>query len=385
MTTRLYELSGATPSDLQKSGVPAIWFKRSDPRPTTVFDSYWRFATERQAIFYRRLEGARPPWTDDPILETYKFTNAFRASDRTSQYLIRHVIYAGDQAPREVFVRTLLFKLFNRIETWQRLTSLVGPVSSRSFDAVTYGRAIDALRSARQQVYSAAYIMPPVGVFATTTKHDGHLALLAMMLRDELPERIADAPSLRWVYETLLTYPSLGRFLAFQFAIDLNYGPALDFDEGTFVVAGPGAKEGIAKCFAERDGWSDEDLIDWTVDRQEQEFEVRGLPFRSLFGRPLQPIDCQNLYCEIAKYARVAHPSYTQPGGRARIKQRFAARGDLPSVWYPPKWGLNAAASSGYDGELARRQVEVNASATLAPDLAPNTHAREDRPLPLGW
>lgn len=385
MITRLSELSGATPSDLQESGVPAIWFRRRDPRPTTVFDSYWRFATERQAIFYRRLEGTRPPWTDDPILETYKFTNAFRASDRTSQYLIRHVIYAGDQTPREVFVRTLLFKLFNRIETWQGLTSLVGPVSSRSFDAVTYGRAIDALRSARQQVYSAAYIMPPVGVFATTAKHDGHLALLAMMLRDELPERLADAPSLRWVYETLLTYPSLGRFLAFQFAIDLNYGPGLAFDEGTFVVAGPGAQEGIAKCFTERDGWSDEDLIHWTVDRQEREFEARGLHFQNLFGRPLQPIDCQNLYCEIAKYARVAHPSYTPPGGRVRIKQRFAPRGALPSVWYPPKWGLNAAASIRHDDELARGQIEADTSAAPAPDLAPDTHARQDRLLPLGW
>lgn len=385
MTTHLTELGAATRCDPLEPGVPAIWLKRPEPRTTIVFDSYWEFATERQAIFYRRLQGARPPWTDDPILQAFKFTNAFRASDRTSQYLIRHVIYAGDQTPREVFLRTLLFKLFNRIETWQGLAPLVGSVSSNSFDAATFGRAIDALRSARQQVYSAAYIMPPVGVFAAAAKHDGHLALLAMMLRDALPERIADASSLRAVYEALLGYPSLGRFLAFQFAIDLNYGPAIDFDEGTFVVAGPGAKEGISKCFAERDGWSDEDLIHWTVDRQEREFGVRGLPFRSLFGRPLQPIDCQNLYCEIAKYARVAHPSYTQPGGRARIKQRFAARGGLPSVWYPPKWGLNAAASIGDDGEVAPRQVELNASASSAPDLAPNTHAREDRPLPLGW
>ena len=55
----------------------------------------------------------------DPVLAAYKFTNGYRASDRVSQYLIRSVIYAGSQKPGELFFRTLLFKLFNRITTWE--------------------------------------------------------------------------------------------------------------------------------------------------------------------------------------------------------------------------------------------------------------------------
>jgi hypothetical protein len=65
-------------------------------RPTVVYDSYWRFAAERQQVFFRRLEGLAPPWTDDPVLLAHKFTNAYRASDRISQYLIRRVIYRDD-------------------------------------------------------------------------------------------------------------------------------------------------------------------------------------------------------------------------------------------------------------------------------------------------
>src|SRR5205823_6316211 len=83
-------------------------------RTTPVLDAYWRFAAARQEIFMRRLAGANPPWTDDPILRTYRFTNPYRASDRVSQYLIRNVIYEGDQTVNEVFFRTLLFRLFNR-------------------------------------------------------------------------------------------------------------------------------------------------------------------------------------------------------------------------------------------------------------------------------
>src|SRR5436189_5853400 len=86
---------------------PTIYIAPSVPTPTVVFDTYWRFAAERQAIFFRRLLGQQVPWTDDPVLRRFKFTNAYRASDRVSQYLIRKVIYDGDEDPVEVFFRTI--------------------------------------------------------------------------------------------------------------------------------------------------------------------------------------------------------------------------------------------------------------------------------------
>jgi hypothetical protein len=109
-----------------------------------VYDSYWRFAAQRQAIFFRRLEGMPPPWTDDPILRRHKFTNAYRASDRVSQFLIRHVIY-GDgyaQDPVEVVFRILLFKLFNKIETWRLLETEIGRPTWASFERARYDRVL---------------------------------------------------------------------------------------------------------------------------------------------------------------------------------------------------------------------------------------------------
>ena len=66
---------------------------RGATRVSEVYESYWRFAAERQTIFFKRASGQDPPWTEDHVLATYKFTNAYRASDRVSQYLIRNVIY----------------------------------------------------------------------------------------------------------------------------------------------------------------------------------------------------------------------------------------------------------------------------------------------------
>src|SRR5690349_13447532 len=101
---------------------------------TKVFDSYWRFAYERQELFFRRVEGLAPPWTADPVIGSHRFTNVYRASDRVSQYLIRHVIYDGPQTDEEVFFRTMLFKLFNKIATWERLVEELGELTWRQFD-----------------------------------------------------------------------------------------------------------------------------------------------------------------------------------------------------------------------------------------------------------
>src|SRR5206468_477622 len=74
--------------------VPApLGRSRPSPEPSELFDKFWYFAAERQTVLAKRLRGDEPPWTVDPVLLSYRFTNAYRASDRTSQYLIAHVIY----------------------------------------------------------------------------------------------------------------------------------------------------------------------------------------------------------------------------------------------------------------------------------------------------
>ena len=98
-------------------------------KKSEVFDSYWKFATKRQEIFYNRFNENPHPWIDDEILNTYKFTNVYRASDRVSQYLIREVIYKNEQTLEEMFFRILLFKIFNKIETWELLKNKVGEIS----------------------------------------------------------------------------------------------------------------------------------------------------------------------------------------------------------------------------------------------------------------
>ena len=311
--------------------------------PTVVFETYWRFAAERLAMFYRRYSDPKGPWTSDPILKAYRFTNAYRAADRVSQYLIREVQGRPDrpQTVREIFFRTMLFKIFNRIDTWEALEVRLGPIKWRNIELEKIDRTLKDLRSRGQKIYSAAYIVPSPA-FGHRYKHSNHIALLAQMMEDHVPERVRQAPSLRSVYDLILRYPGIGPFLAFQYTIDLNYSPIINFEESEFVVAGPGALDGISKCFEDTGGLSSEEIVHWMTDHQETEFKRLRLTFPGLFGRRLQPIDCQNLFCEISKYARVAHPDVAGIAKRTRIKQSYHPNcRPAPLPQFPDRWGLN--------------------------------------------
>lgn len=313
-------------------------------KPTAVYDTYWKFATKRQEVFFNRLYERESPWTDDEIIQKYKFTNAYRASDRVSQFLIRNVIYNDEHySPEDQCFRILFFKLFNKIETWEYIKDSVGEITYSSYNYDRYNQLLMKKINSNERIYSAAYIMPSgKSYFGNEKKHQNNLKLLEYMMESGLPKQIAKTKSLKELYEVLLSYPTLGTFLAFQFAIDINYSELCDFSEMSFVVAGPGAKNGIHKCFGDIKGYNYEDVIRYVAEKQEEEFEKRGLHFKSLFGRELQLIDCQNLFCETDKYARVAHPDIGGLNDRKRIKQQYTNCGlEKIDFYYPPKWGLN--------------------------------------------
>jgi hypothetical protein len=304
------------------------------------FDTYWRFAAERQAVFRRRASGAPQPWTGDPVLARYKFTNVYRAADRVSQFLISDVIYAGAQELDEVVFRVLLFKVFNKIETWHLLRDGLGsrPTwSGYAFEA--YDQVLSEAMRRRERIYSAAYIVPDPR-FGESRKHRNHLRLIEQAMMSGLPSRIAAACGLRELYGLLAGLPSLGPFLAYQYAVDLAYASAVSADESQFVVAGPGALDGISKCFTDTGGLRPAEVVGWMRDTSADQFARLGLEFADLWGRWPSLVDWQNVFCEVSKYTRVSHPHVAGLAGRTRIKQEFRQTPAGIDYRFPPKWGL---------------------------------------------
>jgi hypothetical protein len=320
-----------------------------------LYDAYWRFAAERQSVFFRRLRGELQPWSDDPILQTFKFCNAFRASDRVSQFLIRDVIYQLDFTPEDTFLRIILFRLFSKNETWQLLEATFGQICANTFNPNAFGETLDHALARGETIYTNAFILCASNAYGYRRKHRNHLALVDAMLVDGLSRKIANARSLEAVYRLLIAYPLIGPFMAYQLAIDINYSELTDFDENNFTMPGPGAIRGIKKCFADISSCSMPAIIRWMVDRQEAEFERLGLSFQPLWGRRLHAIDCQNLFCEVDKYARVAFPELSS--SRTRIKSKFKPTGSKIDYFYPPKWGINDAVKAAIIRHSAARRT----------------------------
>ena len=313
-------------------------------KTSEVYTSYWQFAFERQAVFFRRLRKETYPWTKDPVIAKYKFTNAYRASDRVSQYLIRNVIYREDlpKSPREIFFRILLFKLFNKIETWELLEQKFHTITYEDYKFNNYANVLDDAKQIGTRIYSAAYVMPPdPDRTKNFSKHRSHLLLLEKMIKDELPDRLTEIRTMREGFNLLTSYSTIGKFLGYQFITDINYSEITNFSEMEFVVPGPGARSGIHKCFLDFGDFDEVALIKMMSDIQEREFERFELEFESLWGRRLQLIDCQNLFCEVDKYSRVRHPESVGLTNRKRIKQKFRPTLAPINVFFPPKWNLN--------------------------------------------
>ena len=307
-----------------------------------VYNLYWYFASERQRIFERRVAGDAGPWTDDPILQAFKFCNVFRAADRVSQFLLRNVAYGNEHvSPEDRIFQVVAFRLFSRIETWRTLIDLLGHAPTLE-DLVSgaFETCIERVRQKNGRLYTGAFILCAAKAYGESLKHLNHVRLLQhMFVGDRLAVSLLGSRSLGEMFRALRTYPLIGDFMAYQCAIDLNYTEFFDFSENDFTRPGPGALRGIKKVFESVGEYSPEDVVQWMVARQDDEFRRLRLPFGGLWGRRLHAIDCQGLFCETDKYCREARPELAS--NRKRIKARFVASREPLALFFPPKWKVD--------------------------------------------
>lgn len=305
-----------------------------------VFDLYWYFACERQNIFWKKINGVPAPWTDDKILQEYKFCNSYRVNDRVSQYLLKNVIYNGNNYPYEdMLFRIILFKLFNKESTWELLLKNFGDILLKDFNTKKYSIVLENAISNGTKIYNDAYISCANKAFGYDRKHDNHLALLDKMFNvDKMQDKIIKCNTMQDAFNIIKGYPLIGNFMAYQLVTDINYSEFVDWKEDEFTVAGPGSLRGIKKCFIDKGTMTNEDIIKYMYDHQDEEFRRLHLNFKRIGNRPLQLIDCQNIFCELDKYCRQALPSLKS--NRTKIKKHYVPKKDKIEYIYPKKWKI---------------------------------------------
>jgi hypothetical protein len=311
------------------------------PRPG-VYELYWKFAFERQRAFESRLAGNPAPWSDDPILQKYKFCNVYRATDRVSQYMIREVCYNPQpDSPVDRLFQIIAFRMFSNIETWDNVRKILGHVPTLD-DLVsgTFEQSLSKTKDELGKLYTGAFILCATDAYGKRIKYLNHIELFKdMFFNQDLGNMLLAAKTLQEIYDLLHSFPLMGDFMSYQIAIDLNYSQYINFSENDFTKAGPGALRGIKKVFSDTNGLTPEQVIMWMVDNQDAEFKKLGYDFKGLFGRPLMAIDAQGLFCETDKYCREAVPELAS--ARSRIKAQFHNSEKKIGFYFPPKWDLN--------------------------------------------
>lgn len=310
-----------------------------------IFQYYFYFIQERMNIFWNKYNSLPAPYSQDKILRDYKFTNVYRVSDRVSQYLIKEIIYNEDEEFNEedILFRILFFKIFNKIETWEFIENKIGTIRTANFDLARINQLL-AERRTLIPIFSNAYMM--TGTHSKYNhldfKHEKWLQMIKdEMIGSKIIRNILKAKSLSEVYTLLRNCSFLGDFLAYQYAIDFNYSPVINFNEDSFVKAGIGAIRGIKKCFEPLGDNTFEDAIKYTAEHFEKYQKQFGYTeFKNLFGRSLTLIDIQNCFCETDKYLRAKRPDLQVDN--IRIKQKYKETNKPLNLFFPPKWKINS-------------------------------------------
>ncbi|EMD38849.1 hypothetical protein CERSUDRAFT_151547 [Gelatoporia subvermispora B] len=308
-------------------------------RVSPVLDTFFWFVTERHRVHQRRLAGERQPWTTDEILSTYPFANVFRVYDRTTQYILRHVIMEGSQELNEMCFRVILFRTFCRIETWELLKRRLGNITWKSFNLKVYEEIVLSETAA---VYGPAYIMPAPKLGATANAAN-HLRLIELMMKEKVPSRLKQFVYLRDAHGYLRLFPSMGDFIALQLLLDLNMTPHFRWDENTWAALGPGALMCIKKIFGPDIRGREYEAFKYLHESQDYHFlRLRISPrqrprLSDTIPAGLTMVDMEHALCETEKYSRARHPNIS--GKKIKVARReYVPRSPPPTAILPQHW-----------------------------------------------
>lgn len=221
--------------------------------------AFFAYARERHKIYLRRAEGDGEPFTKDPILQQYRFTNVFRELDKTTAWFSRYVRDPMSSELR-VVLATVVFRMLNRIECGEAIFCQGDMFDVSAFNEFVHGngdvrplkKALLAHVGQRGPYVTGAYIIStPPGY----SKLDGALKIMQGFARSSQRKQIENLwgknPPLETVFKLLREVPYLGKFHSYEIVTDLRHTALCrrSPDVMTWANMGPGARRGLNRIF----------------------------------------------------------------------------------------------------------------------------------------
>lgn len=277
------------------------------PDPTTVcsMPGLIYFIWEREVVRIVKERGGEKPWTKDPVLGKYKFTNIRRRDDRVSRWVIDRIIAPNEHKPHLWFI-LLISRLINWPPALQHLIdSGLLFRKPEDFEPQEFSSCIEQYKAQRGKVYTGAYMIYPTKMSPGSVKSFAiakHIIAPARKLAEPLQKIIsAEPPTLLDFVNTLSTSFGISTFVAGQVAADLTYCAQLGdaSDLYTYAPIGPGSSRGLNYLLgrAPNAGWEQNKFNGELV-------KIRNAIVEELEIDDLTLHDVQNCMCEFSKYCR---------------------------------------------------------------------------------
>ena len=295
--------------------------------------NFFNYARERYDIFLRRGQGANRPWTDDPILQEYRFCNVFREDDIVTQWIAEYVREPLRDDER-VVLAMVVARWFNRVTTLEKIHGQLimhdVPSTTNLFLDWNPAYARKRLKDHAPLVTGAYMVKTPAGM----NKLEGLLECIGLVAaaidRGELSHAIESGvfTTLREATSWLAQFPYLGPFMAYEVVTDLRHTSILEnaTDIMTWANPGPGAARGAGRVLGhgpdhfDRNRAVDHDLIQVVMQRLlENSNKTRHW---LQFWPSWEMRDVEHTLCEFDKYERARLNEGTP-------KQRYNGGGDV--------------------------------------------------------
>lgn len=270
------------------------------------YETLVHYLNEREMIRFRREAGEPGPWTKDPILLRYKFTNILRSEDRTTRWLRKYWYEPNRNQPHEIIaLNCAIARYFGSIE-------FCGAVGfQREWNPELLIRTASERLASGKKVFTGAYIITNAG--SRDPKQIVVVSQFLTPLRYKLDQLVALAQEQsRWqpVAEFLQRQPGIGAFMSKEIALDMMLTPVLEnaTDKLTWSPAGPGAIRGLNRLHdrplqtSMNQGRALAEMQDLLGKLQSDDAFDDHMP---LIGVDYGVTDLQFSLCELDKYLRV--------------------------------------------------------------------------------
>lgn len=290
-----------------------------------MIERFFDWINERHMIYLRKEVDKDPwPWTDDPILQEYKFTNVFRELDKVTIWL-KENWREPFKWNEKLYFNLAVARQFN----WPDTLSLIGFSVDHKYmevlqqmnqegkktpdfktltiwDTQYLTEKVEKYQNAGNKVFTGAYMIRgqcinPTGIEWTSKAQYMFYQVLDPVWKAPEPEW----KSLQQAWEWWQQFEGFGPFLGYEIVTDMRHTRYLRDapDIMTWANAGPGAMRGIHR------------IIGWPAKLTLKKQEWYNMQMQSLLAMSPQYLEdhvpalemreIEHSLCEFDKYERV--------------------------------------------------------------------------------